>query len=165
MDKQQDDSSNDAQSAHSLTSESSASLQDLPCLTICQKEEAASEKKPESPWQSPSLVQPVSTSTQNASSTELKPFRCCITADRLNQLRKKVEDAIKEKKTFTIKGGFQYIRSSLMQRGWLEKIDFKVRHNFILTKNIAHKLQQNIYPFVCHSFNFRLSLYYIVNNG
>lgn len=121
MDKQHDDSNSDVQSVPSLVSESTTSLSNLPCLTICQKEEANSGKKPVSPWQ-PTLAQPIATS-----SNELKPFRCCITADRLNQLRKKVEDAIKERKTFTIKGGFQYIRSSLLQRGWIEKIDFKVR--------------------------------------
>lgn len=59
----------------------------------------------------------------------IKPFRCCINTDRLNLLRRKVEDAIKEKKTFTIKGGFQFIRNALLQRGWIEKIEIKTHVN------------------------------------
>lgn len=52
-------------------------------------------------------------------------FKCFISADRLNHLRKKVEDAITERKTFTVKGGYHCIRNALLHRGWIEKIEFR----------------------------------------
>lgn len=61
----------------------------------------------------------------NNQTFEIKPFRCQINAERLNHLRKKVEDAIRERKTFTIKGGFQYVRKALINRGWIEKLEIK----------------------------------------
>lgn len=56
---------------------------------------------------------------------EKHQYRCCISSDRLNQLRKIVENAIIERKTFTIKGGYNSVRNSLLQRGWIEKIEMR----------------------------------------
>lgn len=50
-----------------------------------------------------------------------------ITTERLNELRKKAQDAIKHRKTFTIRGCFYSIRKSLLQRGWVEKLDIHRR--------------------------------------
>lgn len=50
-----------------------------------------------------------------------------ITTERLNELRKKAQDAIKFHRTFTIRGCFYSIRKSLLQRGWVEKLDIHRR--------------------------------------
>lgn len=50
-----------------------------------------------------------------------------ITTERLYELRKKAQDAIKHRKTFTIRGCFYSIRKGLIQRGWVEKLDIHRR--------------------------------------
>lgn len=50
-----------------------------------------------------------------------------ITTERLNELRKKAQDAMKHHKIFTIRGCFYSIRKSLVQRGWVEKLDIHRR--------------------------------------
>lgn len=50
-----------------------------------------------------------------------------ITTERLYELRKKAQDAIKQRKTFTIRGCFYSIRKGLIQRGWVEKLDIHRR--------------------------------------
>lgn len=50
-----------------------------------------------------------------------------ITTDRLSELRKKAQDAMKSHKIFTIRGCFYSIRKSLVQRGWVEKLDIHRR--------------------------------------
>lgn len=50
-----------------------------------------------------------------------------ITTDRLCDLRKKAQDAIKSHRTFTIRGCFYSIRKGLVQRGWVEKLDIHRR--------------------------------------
>lgn len=50
-----------------------------------------------------------------------------ITTERLCELRKKAQDAIKNHKTFTIRGCFYSIRKGLVQRGWVEKLDIHRR--------------------------------------
>lgn len=50
-----------------------------------------------------------------------------ITTERLSELRKKAQDATKHHKTFTIRGCFYSIRKSLVQRGWVEKLDIHRR--------------------------------------
>lgn len=50
-----------------------------------------------------------------------------ITTDRLSELRKKAQDAMKHRKIFTIRGCFYSIRKSLVQRGWVEKLDIHRR--------------------------------------
>ncbi|XP_076269172.1 tubulin glycylase 3A-like isoform X2 [Rhynchophorus ferrugineus] len=49
--------------------------------------------------------------------------KCTITSDRLAQLRKTVENAIKEHKIFSIKGAWPVIRRELMKRNWIEKLE------------------------------------------
>lgn len=60
---------------------------------------------------------------ENTNAGDKQTYRCCITSERLNYLRAKVENAIIERKTFTIKGGYHCIRNALVQRGWVEKIE------------------------------------------
>lgn len=50
-----------------------------------------------------------------------------ITTERLCELRKKAQDAMKHHKTFTIRGCFYSIRKGLVQRGWVEKLDIHRR--------------------------------------
>lgn len=50
-----------------------------------------------------------------------------ITTERLSELRKKAQDAMKNHKIFTIRGCFYSIRKSLVQRGWVEKLDIHRR--------------------------------------
>lgn len=50
-----------------------------------------------------------------------------ITTERLSELRKKAQDAVKHHKIFTIRGCFYSIRKSLMSRGWVEKLDIHRR--------------------------------------
>lgn len=50
-----------------------------------------------------------------------------ITTERLYELRKKAQDAIKHRKTFTIRGCFYSIRKGLIERGWVEKLDIHRR--------------------------------------
>lgn len=50
-----------------------------------------------------------------------------ITTERLCELRKKAQEAIKQHKTFTIRGCFYSIRKALVQRGWVEKLDIHRR--------------------------------------
>lgn len=49
--------------------------------------------------------------------------RSWITTERLGELRRKTQDAMKKHKIFTIRGCFYSIRKSLLQRGWVEKLD------------------------------------------
>lgn len=65
-------------------------------------------------------------STKEKYATYLKR-RNWITTERLNELRKKAQDAIKYHRTFTIRGCFYSIRKSLVQRGWVEKLDIHRR--------------------------------------
>lgn len=53
--------------------------------------------------------------------------RSLIPLERLNDLRKKVQEAIKLHKVFTIRGCFYTIRKALVQRGWVEKLDIHRR--------------------------------------
>lgn len=50
-----------------------------------------------------------------------------IPTERLGELRKKAQDAMKHHKIFTIRGCFYSIRKSLIQRGWVEKLDIHRR--------------------------------------
>ncbi|KAK4879186.1 hypothetical protein RN001_007332 [Aquatica leii] len=56
------------------------------------------------------------------STTDIK-LRCGITSERLNQLRKCVDYAIRDHKTFTVKGGWQTVRNQFLIRGWVEKFE------------------------------------------
>ncbi|XP_053673790.1 uncharacterized protein LOC128724050 [Anopheles nili] len=51
-----------------------------------------------------------------------------INADRLNELRKKVQDATKHHRVFLLRGSFHTVRRALVERGWVEKLDgFRVK--------------------------------------
>lgn len=50
-----------------------------------------------------------------------------ITTERLSELRRKAQDAMKHHKIFTIRGCFYSIRKSLVHRGWVEKLDIHRR--------------------------------------
>lgn len=56
--------------------------------------------------------------------TERRNF---ITTERLCELRKKAQEAVKQHKVFTIRGCFYSIRKALVQRGWVEKLDIHRR--------------------------------------
>ncbi|XP_050320195.1 tubulin glycylase 3A [Bactrocera neohumeralis] len=49
--------------------------------------------------------------------------RTWITTDRLNELRRRAQEAVKQNKTFTIRGSFHSVRNALVARGWIEKLD------------------------------------------
>lgn len=73
--------------------------------------------------------------------------RCIIPLERLNELRKKVQDAIKLHKVFTIRGCFYTIRKSLVQRGWVEKLDIHRRASQNLSTNsMIEDLVQQLPP-------------------
>lgn len=46
-----------------------------------------------------------------------------ISSERLNELRKKVQEAIKVHKVFTVRGCFHTVRRSMAERNWVEKLD------------------------------------------
>ncbi|KAF5304471.1 hypothetical protein FQA39_LY09667 [Lamprigera yunnana] len=54
-------------------------------------------------------------------------IHCLIPSERIAQLRKCVDDAVRDHKTFTIKGGWQTIRNQFLNRGWIEKIEQTVK--------------------------------------
>jgi tubulin monoglycylase TTLL3/8 len=52
-----------------------------------------------------------------------------ISAERLNELRRKVQEAIRQHKVFTVRGCYHTVRKSLTERGWVEKSDwYKVKN-------------------------------------
>ena len=46
-----------------------------------------------------------------------------ISSERLNELRKMVQEAIKNHRVFTMRGAFHTVRRVLVDRGWVEKLD------------------------------------------
>lgn len=46
-----------------------------------------------------------------------------ISSERLNELRKKVQEATKAHKIFTVRGCFHTVRKAMNDRGWVEKLD------------------------------------------
>lgn len=65
----------------------------------------------------------------------LNTNRSLIPLDRLNDLRKKVQEAIKTHKVFTIRGCFYTIRKTLVSRGWVEKLDLHRRAGNTMPSN------------------------------
>lgn len=70
-----------------------------------------------------------------------------ITTERLSELRKKAQDAMKHHKIFTIRGCFYSIRKSLIQRGWVEKLDIHRRSVVngscqVILEDVAQNLPQ-----------------------
>lgn len=73
-------------------------------------------------------VAPTTVSSDDGSQIALRrvPYierRNWITTERLCDLRRRVQTAIKNHKIFTIRGCYQSIRKCLLQRGWVEKLD------------------------------------------
>lgn len=64
-----------------------------------------------------------------------------IATERLYALRKKAQEAIKYHKTFTIRGCFYSIRKSLIQRGWVEKLDI---HRRAPTNGLCHVVIEDL---------------------
>lgn len=64
-----------------------------------------------------------------------------IATERLYALRKQAQDAIKHHKTFTIRGCFYSIRKSLIQRGWVEKLDI---HRRAPTTGLCHVVIEDL---------------------
>lgn len=58
-----------------------------------------------------------------ASPQELYQQRRWISAERLNELRKRTQEAIRNHKVFTIRGCFYTVRKALLQRGFVERLD------------------------------------------
>lgn len=54
--------------------------------------------------------------------------RSWVTTDRMNELRRKAQEAVKQNKTFTIRGCFNSVRNALIARGWVEKLDVHRKH-------------------------------------
>lgn len=67
------------------------------------------------------------TALTNSKRLSFSDRRNWITTERLYELRKKAQDAIKHRKTFTIRGCFYSIRKGLIERGWVEKLDIHRR--------------------------------------
>ncbi|XP_064553935.1 tubulin glycylase 3A [Drosophila montana] len=49
--------------------------------------------------------------------------RAWISTERMNELRRKAQEAAKQNKIFTIRGCFNSVRNALLARGWVEKLD------------------------------------------
>lgn len=55
-----------------------------------------------------------------------------ITTERMYELRRRAQEAIKHNKTFTIRGCFNSVRNALTARGWVEKLDAHRKHANLL---------------------------------
>ncbi|XP_017777508.1 PREDICTED: tubulin glycylase 3A-like [Nicrophorus vespilloides] len=49
--------------------------------------------------------------------------KCAITSERLTYLKRLVDDAIRDHRIFTIKGGWQTLRRCFLKRNWVEKYE------------------------------------------
>lgn len=84
-------------------------------------------------------------STTNHQRVSYLDRRNYIPTERLYVLRKQAQDAIKCRKTFTIRGCFYSIRKSLIQRGWVEKLDIHRRAPVNgLCHNVIEDLAQHL---------------------
>lgn len=61
--------------------------------------------------------------TNSATDTTSVKYKCTITSERLAQLKRIIEEAVKDHKVFTIKGGWQTLRNALLKRNWIEKFE------------------------------------------
>ncbi|KAJ8920803.1 hypothetical protein NQ315_004944 [Exocentrus adspersus] len=81
--------------------------------------------------------------TRRSTSCIENKYKCTITSERLAQLRKLVENATRDHKVFSIKGGWPVIRRELIKRNWLEKIEHaaKVKYSNLeeVTSNLPKK--------------------------
>ncbi|XP_018580240.1 tubulin glycylase 3A-like [Anoplophora glabripennis] len=81
--------------------------------------------------------------TKRSNSYIENKYKCTITSERLAQLRKIVENATRDHKVFSIKGGWPVIRRELLKRNWLEKIEHagKIKYSNLdeVTSNLPKK--------------------------
>ncbi|XP_017134449.1 tubulin glycylase 3A [Drosophila elegans] len=71
----------------------------------------------------PARAQPPSKSCPLGAPTNYVARRTWITTERMNELRRKAQEAAKQNKIFTIRGCFNSVRNALLTRGWVEKLD------------------------------------------
>ena len=65
-----------------------------------------------------------------------------MTSDRLNELRKRTHEAIRNHKVFSIRGCFSTIRKALLLRGYVEKLDLHRRAAMALNLTMDEMLHQ-----------------------
>lgn len=65
-----------------------------------------------------------------------------ITSDRLNELRKRTHDAIRNHKVFSVRGNFTTIRKALLLRGYVEKLDLHRKAAMALNLTMDEMLHQ-----------------------
>ncbi|XP_059617744.1 tubulin glycylase 3A-like [Phlebotomus argentipes] len=68
--------------------------------------------------------------------------RRCISTERLNELRKRAQEAQKNHRVFTIRGCFYTVRKALLQRGWVEKLDVHRRASMPCNLTIEEMIHQ-----------------------
>ncbi|CAD7080163.1 unnamed protein product [Hermetia illucens] len=68
-----------------------------------------------------------------------------ISVDRLNELRKKAHEGIKNHRIFTIRGCFFSVRNALAARGWVEKLDVHRKYGIMGMSQVTYEdLAQNL---------------------
>ncbi|KAH1013676.1 hypothetical protein HUJ04_002640 [Dendroctonus ponderosae] len=77
---------------------------------------------------------------RSKSCLEGSKVRCTITSERLAQLRKTVENAVKEHRIFSIKGGWPVIRKELLKRNWIEKSEHGNKQRFSNAEDVISNL-------------------------
>ncbi|KAH8325743.1 hypothetical protein KR067_006522 [Drosophila pandora] len=78
---------------------------------------------PENKENLPTKPTPTAKTTPLGAPTNYVARRTWITTDRMNELRRKAQEAAKQNKIFTIRGCFNSVRNALLARGWVEKLD------------------------------------------
>lgn len=87
------------------------------------------------------LVMTTSTNNHNPIPPDLLPRRW-ITSDRLNELRKRTHEAIRNHKVFSIRGCFTTVRKALLLRGYVEKLDLHRKAAMALNLTVDEMLHQ-----------------------
>lgn len=78
-----------------------------------------------SSWGAPTLRKPLQSSMYQRKALSVPPPREVY--NPLGILKDEVDRAIREKKTFTVKGHFAAVRRALLKRGWIEKYHVSYR--------------------------------------
>lgn len=65
-----------------------------------------------------------------------------MTSDRLNELRKRTHEAVKNHKVFSIRGCFVTVRKALLLRGFVEKLDLHRKAAMALNLTMDDMLHQ-----------------------
>ncbi|KAL1490565.1 hypothetical protein ABEB36_013236 [Hypothenemus hampei] len=66
--------------------------------------------------------------------------RCTITSERLAQLKRTVDNALREHRVFSIKGGWPVIRRELLKRNWVEKYEQGNKQRFNNVEDVTSNL-------------------------